>query len=160
MKTLYFDIDGTILFNEKVGVKPALGKGRFEQAVRGAGFSQLVCVGSFATIAHMLSGLDPEYDSLAVLFTICRGAFQDESWLRSQTTLVADPANRVDYIDFDGDWWYVDDLAAHYMTLAGKADAFRANLGTRICVPEPMGEGVDILSWLEDEVCSPARSTR
>lgn len=148
MRTLYFDIDGTVLLGDGEAVKSELGAGRFEEAVRSAGFSRLVCVGYFAAIAHAVSGLGADYDALGVLFQLCRGAFQDEAWLRSRTVLVADPENRVDHIDFRGDWWYVDDLAERYMHLAGRDDTFRANLGGRVCVPDPLGNGHDVLEWL------------
>ena len=153
MKTLYFDIDGTILLNDRNAVKSALAAGKFEGAVRSAGFLRLVCVGNFAAIASAVRELGVEYDELGVLFALCGGAFQDEAWLRSRTILVTDPGNRADHIDYSGDWWYVDDLAEQYMQNAGRDDLFGENLGKRICAPEPLGDGHDLLKWLRKATC-------
>ena len=152
MKTLYFDIDGTLLVNDGDAVKTELGAGKFEEAVRGAGFLRLVCVGNFASIAHAIKEIHADYDAIGVLFRVCRGAFQDEAWLRSRTVLVTDPGNRANEIDLSGDWWYVDDLAEHYMHVAGRDCAFSANLGGRICTPAPLGDGRDVLEWLSNTV--------
>lgn len=149
MKTLYFDIDGTILLNDKNEVKADLGSGRFEAAVRKAGFSSLVCVGNFCAIANGVKELSVEYDELGVLFELCGGAFQDETWLRNNTVLINDPRNRADFIDYSSDWWYADDLARYYMEIVGKANIYQENIGGRIYVPSPNGDGKDLLEWLE-----------
>ena len=148
MKTLYFDIDGTILLNDRNVVKPELGNGAFEAAVRNAGFLALVCVGNFGAIARVVKELGVEYDEIGVLFGLCRGAIEDEAWLRSMTVLITDPQHRADFIDYTGDWWYVDDLARHYMESAGKTEVFQEYLGNRICMPDPQGNGRDVLEWL------------
>lgn len=148
MKTLYFDIDGTLLVDGAGTVKSLLGNGNFEDAVRRAGFTSLVCVGNFADIARIAKQILPDYDEIGALHRLCLGAFQDEAWLRSRTSLVEDAANRAAGIDPSRDWWYVDDLAAHYMRLAGRQDLFEAHLGGRICVPGPHGDGGDVLEWL------------
>jgi hypothetical protein len=148
MKTLYFDIDGTILVEDRNAVKSDLGDGKFEAAVRAAGFEKLVCVGNFGGIARAIKDLGVEYDELGVLFNLCRGAFSDEVWLRSNTVLIDDPQNRADYIEFTCNWWYVDDLARYYMDSAGKSDQFQDFCGSRICAPDPKGSGRDVLEWL------------
>lgn len=149
MKTLYFDIDGTILLDEKNAVKAQLGGGKFEAAVREAGFSSLVCVGNFCAIAQGIKELGNEYDELGVLYGLCGGAFQDETWLRTTTVLINDPRNRADFIDYSSDWWYVDDLARYYMEITGKANIYQDNIGGRICAPSPNGDGKDVLEWLK-----------
>ena len=70
MKILYFDIDGTVLLTDTNKAKPCLANGRFEAGIRRAGFSNLVCVGNFARIAHAVKGMGLEYDELGVLFGI------------------------------------------------------------------------------------------
>ena len=152
MRTLYFDINGTILGGDKAAVKRQLGDGQFEDAVRRAGFTRLVCVGNFGAIVHEIKELAPDYDEMGVLFRLCRGAFRDEAWLRATTVFAVDPSHRAAHIDFSGDWWYVDNLAQHYMQIAGKDEAFHTNLGHRICMPTPDGDGCDILQWLDTVV--------
>jgi hypothetical protein len=148
MKTLYFDIDGTILVEDKNAVKSELGQGLFEAAVKKARFEKLVCVGNFGAIAHAVKELGVEYDELGVLFGLCRGAFLNEAWFRSVAVSIDDPQFRADSIDFGGNWWYVDDLAYHYLKNSGKADIFFEFLGNRICAPDPIGNGRDVLDWL------------
>lgn len=148
MKTLYFDIDGTILVDDKNAVKSDLDNGMFEAAIKKARFEKLVCVGNFGAIAKAVKDLGVEYDELGVLFGLCRGAFLSETWLRSVTTLISHPQDRADAIDFDGNWWYVDDLAFHYLDRGGKADLFGEFFGSRICSPDPKGSGRDVLEWL------------
>lgn len=50
------------------------------------------------------------------------------------------------------DWLYVDDLAELYMQSADMSDVFHQNIGSRVCVPEPNGDGADILRWLATAV--------
>jgi hypothetical protein len=151
MKTLYFDVDGTVVLNEEHSVKPALAAGRFESAIRNADFARLVCVGNFGAIAHAVKSIDAEYDELAILFRLCLGAFQDEAWFLSHASLITDPANRADHIDFEGEWWYVDDLAEFYLQRANKHAIFKKHIGSRICMPDPNGAGQDVLNWLRGE---------
>jgi hypothetical protein len=148
VKTLYFDIDGTILGLESGRVKPALSGGEFERKVRGAGFDNLVCVGSVINVIRAVDQLDSNSGGISVLLNLCGGAFSDEQWFRDSVRLVADPEERVSHIDFSGDWWYVDDLAAHYFGKAGLGDVFEKNLGFRVFVPDPDGDGKDVLRWL------------
>ena len=150
-KTIYFDIDGTVLLDEHQKVKSALGQGCFERAVREAGFTDLVCVGNFAGIAHTLKSIQIDYDGLGMIFQLCAGAFEDEKWFRARTALLEDPADRAKYIDLNGDWWYVDDLAEYYMERAGLEGVFTSQLGSRICMPDPDGDGQDVLEWLSKE---------
>lgn len=49
MKTLYFDIDGTILPLDAPGPKPALADGALERVVREAGFERLAWLAASVT---------------------------------------------------------------------------------------------------------------
>jgi hypothetical protein len=71
VKTLYFDIDGTLLLGDGAAVKSELRAGDFEEAVRSAGFSRLICVGNFAGVARAVRAPVSEYDALGVLFELC-----------------------------------------------------------------------------------------
>ena len=149
MKTLYFDIDGTVLLDNQQAVKPRLGQGEFETAIRSAGFNRMVCVGNFCRIAALAAELIPNYPKYDVLMNLCRGALLDADWVRRRTTFVEDAETRAAFIDLSGDWWYLDDLAAHYCQLAGMTKVYTANIGTRICAPAPRGDGADVLEWLQ-----------
>jgi hypothetical protein len=64
------------------------------------------------------------------------------------TTLVADPADRVAYVDASQDWWYVDDLAEHYSRLAERSELYEEHVGARIFVPSQTGDGAKVVQWL------------
>jgi hypothetical protein len=151
MKTLYFDIDGTVLLLDTDRAKLALGGGMLEAAVRRAGFEKLVCVGNFAHAARLLKAMDSNYDEIDVLFRLCDGTFTDEDWFRSVTAMVSDPDNRGRHIDLTDDWWYVDDLAAQFLVQAGRQDVLQAQRGRRAFVPDAYGHGQDILQWLKGQ---------
>ena len=150
-KTLYFDIDGTLLLVDQDKVKPLLARGRFERSVRNAGFTRLVCVGNFCSMLAVVKELGVvDFDNLGALAQICGGAFDDGPWFRSVTKLVATPERRAKHIEYSGDWWYVDDLADEYMADAGMDDILAQHRGNRVFIPEPNGDGEDILDWLRN----------
>ena len=149
MKTPYSDVDGTVVLSDQNKAKTRLANGAFEAAIRAARFSHLVCVGNFARIAHTVKAMDIQYDAMGILFGILGGAFRDEEWFRSVTTLVTDPERRTELIDFSENWWYVDDLAKEYFQAAGQTDVFATHLGGRVLIPNPTGDGQDVLDWLK-----------
>ena len=106
-----------------------------------------MCVGNFAAVAHAVKEIIPTYDEVSILFDLCQGAFSDLTWFRSVTTLIKDPGRRAEHIDFDLDWWYVDDLASKYLLAVDKGEVM-AQEPRRICMPQPNGDGQDIIDWL------------
>ena len=149
MRRLYFDIDGTLVLQSDGLPKPALAGGRFERAVRAAGVEELICVGRLADVIHMAASVDSDYDGAGLVFSTCADIFADEGWFRAALRLAADAANRAAEVDLSADWWYVDDDAESYFRHAGRVPVFRENVGGRICVPSPDGDGTDVLLWLE-----------
>jgi len=148
-KVLYFDLDGTIVRNEFGVVKPRLARGRLERGVRSAGFDRLVCVANVCTIVSALEELGREVDGPGVILELCPGAIEDETWFRAVVSLIPDGSHRARYIDFDGDWWWVDDRAPHFLEREGLAHLGHENQGRRLMVPSPDGDGADVLEWLE-----------
>jgi hypothetical protein len=156
MRRLYFDIDGTLLVGDTGEPKAALAGGAFEHAVRQSGIEGLVCVGNFVDAARAAREIDASYDDLAAIFRICRGVFSDRSWFCASTSLVGDSVYRATDVDLEADWWYIDDLAEYYFRVAGRQDVFRSNVGSRIMVPSPDGDGSDVLNWISKipEICA------
>ena len=146
MKTLYFDINGTLTY--EYVCKPALAGGVFETEVRAARFERLVCVSSFQKNIEFLMEMGKNPDPHAILFDACFGAFADPVWFRSVTTLAADSSHRGRSIDRSGDWWYADDRAEEYLVADGLADVFFAHNGGRIFVPRSNSDGADVITWL------------
>ncbi len=93
MRTLSFDIDGTLLRGSFGAPKALLAAGAFERAVRAAGFERLVCVGNVVAIVRTLERAQP-VDGQAMVLRVCQGVFEDEAWFRATTELVEDPAAR------------------------------------------------------------------
>ena len=152
-KILYFDIDGTLISPE-YEPKRALANGAFEQAVREAAFTKLVCVSNMGKIIQFLGEIGKVSDGLGLAFELCRGTFTDEIWFRQMTTLAMDAEHRAQNVDYSADWWYLDDLASYYMEKEGRSDLLQANDRKRIFAPDPNGTGEDILDWLR--TCCPA----
>ncbi|MGE0712149.1 MAG: hypothetical protein AB7N76_29680 [Planctomycetota bacterium] len=149
MRTLYFDIDGTVVSSFGGEAKPLLAAGAFERAVRAAGCARLVCVGNVVAIYRALERIGAAPEPAKLIFDVCRGAFQDLDWLRGALALIEDPAERARFVDTSGDWWWVDDLAELYCGQAGRGALFAAHAGTRILACSPYGDGRDVLDWLE-----------
>lgn len=149
MRCLYFDIDGTLLIEEKGITKPHLADGAFEYAVRDAGFEKIVCVGNFVAALHAVADVTPEHDGIGAIFNLCGSTFTDEAWFREACSLVKDPMDRAREIDLDGDWWYVDDMAEYYLWKAGRESVFKNHVRGRILVPEAAGDGAEIIGWLQ-----------
>jgi hypothetical protein len=149
MRTLYFDINGTLLVGDGGAVKPRLGEGRLEDAVRAKGFERLVCVSTLVRSIRLAERSGRISDPPRILFELCRGAFRDEAWFRDHTVLPENVSPRLACIDLEGDWWYLDDFAAAYCGDAGRDDLFSDHEGGRICQPEPRGDGADIIRWID-----------
>ncbi|HEX9154866.1 MAG TPA: hypothetical protein VF819_04835 [Nitrospira sp.] len=148
MKILYFDLDGTVVVGDEYRAKPSLAGGQLEGAVRRAGFQRLVCVGNLSRVAHLMKEIRCDYDELGMLFGICRGVFADEAWFRSVASFIPDPEHRFRHVDLATDWWYVDDLAPMYISQEGREDLLMLEEGRRILIPNPTGDGHDIMEWL------------
>jgi hypothetical protein len=86
---------------------------------------------------------------------MCWGAFSDLKWFRQVTITVPGSERRASYIDFSGDWWYLDDRAREYFEREGLADAYAANIGGRILAPEAESDGSEILAWLRGMPANP-----
>ena len=139
MKTLHFDIDGTIVHEYQC--KPALTNGAFEGAVREADFERIVCVSNAQSIIKFLDDMGQAPDGLRIIFDLCWGAFRDAVWFRQVTTLVPDPERRARFINMTGDWWYLDDLAKSFLDKEGLANVFAEEIRKRILAPEPRSDG-------------------
>jgi hypothetical protein len=156
VKTLFFDLDGTVIVLDEGTVKPRLAGGAFERAIRNAGFEQLVCVGNAVAIIGHLEGLKMKPDGHQMIFDLCFGAFEDKRWFASVCSWIAEPRDRGRIITGLGDWWYVDDLAREYLEEAGKHSLFELHNGGRILVPDASGDGQEMLDWI-GTVCHGAR---
>lgn len=150
MKVLYFDIDGTVVREGTSEVKPWLGGGGLERGIRDAGFERLVCVGNMVGMLRRVHGARVDVEGPDRIYDYLDGAFEDRDWFRRHLDLVPDPDRRVAAIDIAADWWYADDRAELYYEREGSRRLFRRHLGGRILVPEPEGDGADVMAWILD----------
>lgn len=148
MRILYFDIDGTLLTDRDGKPKRRLAGGALESAVRSRGFDRLICVGSIVDVLEATMGADRGGRDLDTVFRACGGVFENEEWFRENVVLVRDSRFRASEVKQDQDWWFADDLAERYFHEAGLRDLFDAERGRRIVIPEPNGDGSNLLRWL------------
>ena len=153
MKILYFDINGTLTRDPSDRAKPCLADGAFEREVRAAGIQKLVCVSSMVGLITTYRKAGREVDGHNIIFEHCRGTIQDELWFRRVTDMELDYHRRVEAIQEDSDWWYVDDYAQEYCERAGRYDLIEEQMGKRIFAPEAAGDGSDVVKWLQGPVC-------
>ena len=114
----------------------------------------MVCVSNVQNLIQLAEDLGQVTDRVGMVFDLCWGAVRDKPWFRQVTTLVPDPDHRGRFIDFAGDWWYVDDLAKEYLERENSGNLFVEHCGKRILVPEVRSGGTEILRWLR--VCCAA----
>ncbi len=145
---LYFDIDGTLVRPTFGAAKPALAAGRFEAAVRRAGFERLVCVSDAVLFGEILASAARIGAAHDVVLQLCRGTIRDAAWFGATTRLVADPLQRARFIDIHEDWYYLDDAAFTYLQAVGSPVLDRGVREGRVCACDPGGDGSDVLAWL------------
>ena len=149
MRTLYFDLDGTILIGDTGMAKPALADGKLELAVQQAGINRLICVGSIVDIVAVAEEVDATYCKMDALFKLCGGVFADKAWFSENVLLARSSEMRAREVNLKDDWWYVDDMAQYYFRVADREDIFLSNYGGRIMVPSPCGDGQDVVTWMK-----------
>jgi hypothetical protein len=93
-----------------------------------------------------------EVEPMRMIFEVCDGAFLNLEWMEQRIELMKDPTARCKYMDFQSDFFYVDDLAEYHMRMAGLSTLYEQYAGGRILRPEPSSSGGEILRWLE--ICS------
>jgi hypothetical protein len=148
-KSLYFAIDGTILDASTKVVKKNLQNGVLELKIREAHFEKIFCVGNVNNIFTGLEQLGQHIEKAEIVYTLCFDAFTDFDWFVNTVCCSNDPDQGINQIDFTGDWWYMDDFAVRYLQKSGKDDILKKEKGKRIIVPDPIGNGQDIIKWFD-----------
>lgn len=75
MRSLYFEIDGTLLVQGTREPKSALAAGRLDSAVRRANCDELVCVSNFVAVVHTVQEMKPRHDGLGRSSPFARVSF-------------------------------------------------------------------------------------
>ena len=110
----------------------------------------MVCTGNLLTTLDLEIKMGINLNQHQAIAELCEGIFLDLPWFEATTGFVSDPARRAAEIDLRGDWWYLDDLAHEYFGYEGMEEAFTEHNGKRIFVPDPIGDGADVLAWLKN----------
>ena len=151
-KFLYFAIDGTILDGSTKAVKKNLQNGVLELKIREANFENTFCVGNVNNIFKGLEQMGQHVENAEIVFTLCFNAFTNFDWFINTVCCSKNPDQEINQIDFTADWWYMDDLAERYLKKIGKNDILKEEKGKRILIPDPVGNGQDIITWFESMV--------
>jgi hypothetical protein len=146
-KYLYFDIDGTILDGTTKAVKKNLQNGQLEIKIREADFDRIYCVGNVNKIFHGLEEMGQHVDNVEIVYTLCFDAFTDFDWFMNNVCCTKNPDQRIEQIQFNADWWYMDVLAKKYFNECKKGGNIEEHLGNRIFIPNSQGDGQDIINW-------------
>lgn len=147
MRTLFFDIDGVLLgYDDKPRAK--LRGDVLPSALRERGFERLVCVSGWVDLyAEPVLRLDPARQKEAIA-ALLADVFPDATWFTERLELAYGTDDRCRHIDLSGDWWYVDDWADEFFVKAHGEELYRRELGGRILLADPHGDGGDLLDWL------------
>jgi hypothetical protein len=148
-KFFYFGIDGTILDKSTKAVKKNLQNGQFELKIRNFNFDKIICVGMINKIFNGLKEIGQQVDNVEIVYTLCFDAFTDFDWFVNMVCCTNNEAKPIRQIDFSGDWWYLDNAAEKHFKSVGKSDILKKHKGNRILIPNPIGDGQDIISWFE-----------
>ena len=84
------------------------------------------------------------YSKLFLLFISFSISFAQDSW---QVPVRIECENLVQEINFNSDWWYIDDLAEFYCRKSGYQNLYNLHNGERIFTPEPNDDGQKTVNW-------------
>ena len=148
-RVFYFDIDG-VLLNLNGEVKLRLADGVLERELKRLRFSSLVCVSDWAEASReKLPGAAVEPRGIWIRNTCkLQSVFPDEGWFIGQLHLAGDTNRRCQTIDMAQDWYYADDWAREFLGKEFGDDLYQEESGKRVLMPDPSGDGSDILDWL------------
>jgi hypothetical protein len=148
-KLLYFDIDGTILDGTTKAVKRNLQNGKLEIKIREANFDKIFCLGNVNEVFNGLEEMGQHVDTVEIVYTLCFDAFTDFEWFMNNACCIKDPERRIEQIQLDEDWWYMDVLAEKYLKKSGTKKSLEQHHGNRIFIPDSQGDGQDIINWID-----------
>ena len=146
MKNLYFDIDGVLLSYDDVQ-RPVLTNGEMESRLKKLNFDKLICVSGWSDIVN--SGIKTDLQQKKSIHSILNNVFPDENWFINKLELAYDTDDRCQHIDLDSDWYYIDDWADKFFSEYFGEILYEKELGNRILLVNPHGDGSDILDWLD-----------
>ena len=149
-KTLYFDIDGTILDASTKAVKKNLQNGQLELKIKERNFDDIFCLGNVNEIFKGLDDMGQHVESVEILYTLCFDAFTDFDWFTKSINCLKTPGKQFRQIEFIGNWWYMDDQAVNFLRKCGKSEILKQESAKRILIPNPDSDGNEIISWLEN----------
>lgn len=146
MKKLYFDIDGVLLSYDDIQ-RPKLSNGELEIRIKKLNFEKLICVSGWSDIFN--SGIKTEVQQKESIHSLLNEIFPDKDWFIDKLEIAYDTDNRCQHIDINSDWYYMDDWADKFFSEIFGKDFYQQELGKRILLVDPHGDGSDILNWLD-----------
>lgn len=151
MRILYFDIDGVLLSYDD-NPKPLLIGNAFESKLKSMQFERLICLSGWSDImnAHVLNqSLEQQKEGI---YHMLKEIFPDKEWFISRLVLAYDTDHRCKHIDLNENWFYIDDWADKFFGNIFGKEKYESELGKRILLVDPYGNGSDLLDWLDQTV--------
>jgi len=152
MKTLYFDIDGTINDYHDV-TKRRLSDGTLQKLLIRKGFERLVCVSGWTTMIRDASRnpyLRPTMEQqVETLRQVIVEAFPDKEDFHARCKLEFENDQRGRHINLAEDFYYLDDWAKEFFEKHHGPGSYAAYESTRILMCDPYSDGEDIIEFLE-----------
>lgn len=148
MRVLYFDIDGVLLSYEDMQ-RPKLAGGVLQEKLKMLSFDRLVCVSGWSDLFNAGIFKQSEQEQKLAIHSLLNDLFTDEKWFIERLLLAYDTDKRCKHIDLTEDWYYMDDWADKFFSECFGEELYKKNLGNRILLVNPHGDGEDILCWLD-----------
>jgi len=161
VKRLYLDIDGTVnsystdADGEEI-CKPKLASGRLQQVLEDRRFDEIVMVSGWCTMVRDAVPFHrrhqvPISELVERIRLVIADAFPDADLFAKRCVLAFENDDRAAKIDFESDWYYIDDWAVEFFTKAHGQARYLQNQH-RILTCDPHGDGADVIRFLERTV--------
>ena len=151
MRTLYFDIDGVLLSYDDEQ-RPLLVNGELQNRLKKLSFTRLVCVSGWSDIFNAEVLNKSERNQKFSIHSLLNDVFPDKEWFIDRLVLAYDTDHRGQHIDLSTDWFYIDDWADKFFCDEFGQTLYESEVGRRILLVDPHGDGSDILHWLDNVV--------
>ena len=148
-RILYFDIDGVFLSYDDKPKSMLIGD-VLQDKLLSIGFDQLVCVSGYSDMVNAEVNRFPKQEQKEIIHHMLKEIFSDKEWFLHRLVLVYETDDRCKHIDLLHDWYYVDDWADQYFPKYHGEKLYIAELGKRILLANPHGNGEDILEWIDN----------
>lgn len=149
---LYFDINGTLLDENDMPKKSLINR-RLETVLKSKNFDYYACVSSYSDMVAQrfnYTKKPSKIEQKESIWLLLKDIFTDKDDFIEKLILIYNTDRKGEYINFDSDWYYLDDWAdKFYGEVYGIAQYDKMIKQEKIHLTQHDGNGEDILVWLE-----------